>query len=77
MRHQTPYPEDTFMAKPTPLRLVGNYSLAEQNAEAIAAALLTATTWLQTMSRRPDVFIDIFIAPKMRRRITVFAQAAK
>ena len=77
MRHQTPYPEDTFMAKPTLLRLVGNYGLAKQNAEAIAAALLTATTWLQTMSCRPDVFVDIFIAPKMRRRITAFAQAAK
>jgi len=65
------------MAEPTPLRLVGNYDVAEQDAEAIAAALLTATTWLQTTSRRPDVIADIFIVPKMRKRITVFAQAAE
>ena len=45
MRHQTPYPKDNFMAEPTPLRLVGNYGVAEQDAEAIAAALLTATMW--------------------------------
>jgi len=77
MCHQTLYPEDSFMAEPTLLRLVGNYSVAEQDAEAIAAALLTATMWLQTMSHRPDVFADIFITPKMRKRITAFAQAAE
>jgi len=76
MRHQTPYPKDNFMAEPTPLRLVGNYSVAEQDAEAIAAALLTATTWFQTTSRRPDVFADMFIAPKLKKRIFQLAQAA-
>jgi len=68
MRHQTPYPEDNFMAEPTLLRLVGNYSVAEQDAEAIAAALLTATTWFQTTHSRSDVFADMFIAPKLRKR---------
>jgi len=55
MRQQTPFPP-SFMAEPTPLRLIGNYGVAEQDVEAIAAALLTATTWFQTTSRRPDVF---------------------
>ena len=31
MRHQTPFPP-SFMAEPSPLRLVGNYSVAEQDA---------------------------------------------
>jgi len=43
-------PKDSFMAEPTLLRLVGNYGVAEQDAEAIAAVLLTATTWFQTTS---------------------------
>ena len=64
------------MAEPTPLRLVGNYGVAEQDAEAIAAALLTATTWFQTTSRRPDFFADMFIAPKLKKRIFQLAQAA-
>jgi len=76
MCHQTPYPEDSFMAEPTPLRLVGNYGVAEQDVEAIAAALLTATTWFQTTSCRPDVFADMFIAPKLKKRIFQLAQAA-
>jgi len=76
MRHQTPYPKDSFMAEPTPLRLVGNYGVAEQDVEAIAAALLTATTWFQTTSCRPDVFADMFIAPKLKKRIFQLAQAA-
>jgi len=75
MRHQTPFPP-SFMAEPTPLRLVGNYGIAEQDAEAIAAALLTATTWFQTTSRRPDVFADMVIAPKLKKRIFHLAQAA-
>ena len=77
MRHQTPYLEDNFMAEPTPLRLVGNYGVAGQDAEAIAAALLTATMWFQTTSRRPDVFEGMFIAPKMKKRIFQLAQAAE
>jgi len=76
MRHQTPYPE-SFMAEPTQLRLVGNYGSAEQDTEAIAAALLTATTWFQTTYSRPDVFADMFIAPKLKKRMVAFAQAAE
>jgi len=76
MRHQTPFPP-SFMAEPSPLRLVGNYGVAEQDAEAIAAALLTATTWFQTTHSRPDVFADMFIAPKLRKRMVAFAQAAE
>jgi len=76
MCHQTPYHEDSFMVEPTPLRLVGNYGVAEQNVEAIAAALLTATMWFQTTSRRPDVCADMFIAPKLKKRIFQLAQAA-
>jgi len=76
MRHQTPFPL-SFMAEPSPLRLVGNYGVAEQDAEAIAAALLTATTWFQTTHRWPDVFADMFIAPKLRKRMAAFAQAAE
>ena len=63
MRHQTPYP-DTFMAEPTSLRLVGNYGAAEQDSEAIAAALLTATVWFQTTQGRPDVFADTTLSPR-------------
>jgi len=76
MRQQTPFPP-SFMAEPTLLRLVGNYGVAEQDAEAIAAALLTATTWFQTTHSRPDVFADMFIAPKLRKRMAAFAQAAE
>jgi len=73
MCHQTLHPEENFMAEPTLLRLIGNYSVAEQNVKVIAATLLTATTWLQTTLGRPDVFADIFIAPKLKKRIAVFA----
>jgi len=45
--------------------------------EAIAAALLTATTWFQTTHSRPDVFADMFIAPKLKKRMVAFAQAAE
>jgi len=76
MRQQTPFPP-SFMAEPSLLRLVGNYGVAEQDAEAIAAALLTATTWFQTMHSRPDVFADMLIAPKLRKRMVAFAQAAE
>jgi len=75
MRHQTPYP-DTFMAEPTSLRLVGNYGAAEQDSEAIAAALLTATVWFQTTQGRPDVFTDTTLTSTMRRRIVQLAKAA-
>jgi len=75
MRHQTPYP-DTFMAEPTSLRLVGKYGAAEQDSEAIAAALLTATVWFQTTQGRPDVFADTTLTSTMRRRIVQLAKAA-
>jgi len=75
MRHQTLYP-NTFMAEPTSLRLVGNYGAAEQDSEAIAAALLTATVWFQTTQGRPDVFADTTLTSTMRRRIVQLAKAA-
>ena len=75
MCHQTPYPNN-FMAELTLLRLIGNYCVAEQKTEAISATLLTTTTWFQTMSRRPDVFEGMFIAPKLKERIFTLAQAA-
>jgi len=74
MCHQTPYPKNNFMVEPTLLRLLGNYGVAEQNVEAIAAILLTATTWFQTMLHRPDVFEGMFIAPKLKKRIFQLAQ---
>jgi len=76
MCQQTLFPP-SFMAEPSLLRLVGNYSIAEQDVEAIAAALLTATTWFQTTHSRPDVFADMFIAPKLRKRMVTFAQAVE
>jgi len=75
MCHQTPYP-DTFMAELTLLRLVGNYGAAEQDLEAIAAVLLTATVWFQTMQSRPDVFTDTTLTSMMRRRIIQLAKVA-